>query len=320
MKSLFIFSLPRSGSTLLQRSLAAFPEIATTAEPWILLPSFFALRRQGVYSIYGHRSLVTAHEDVIAGMRGEMDGYYAVLNAFMREFHGRLVEGDHEYFLDKTPRYHLICDEIIKAVPDGKFIFLWRHPLAVAASIINTWGGGKWNLYRYWIDFYAGMEAMIRAYENHRDSVLAVQYEKLLMEPEETIRSVMRFLDLSVPDEMPAPLREIQGRMGDPTGVREFSSISQAPLERWKSSFRNPLRRSWARSYLKWLGDDRLSMMGYDPEAMREDLKHIAGVLPGLPLDMVRMPIGELYNYLEPHIVKDKIKSILKLERAYCHR
>ncbi|MBA3701438.1 MAG: sulfotransferase [Rubrobacteraceae bacterium] len=46
MKStpLFLLSLPRSGSTLAQRFLAAHDAIATASEPWILLPYFYTLR------------------------------------------------------------------------------------------------------------------------------------------------------------------------------------------------------------------------------------------------------------------------------------
>jgi hypothetical protein len=39
---LFLLSLPRSGSTLAQRILAAHAGIATTSEPWILLPYLYA--------------------------------------------------------------------------------------------------------------------------------------------------------------------------------------------------------------------------------------------------------------------------------------
>ena len=38
IRPIFIFSAPRSGSTLLQRVLAAHTQVATASEPWILLP------------------------------------------------------------------------------------------------------------------------------------------------------------------------------------------------------------------------------------------------------------------------------------------
>jgi hypothetical protein len=42
--------------------------------------------------------------------------------------------------------------------PDAKFIFLWRQPLAVAASMIEAFGDGRWNLERYAVDLWDGVE------------------------------------------------------------------------------------------------------------------------------------------------------------------
>src|SRR5688500_15750036 len=60
---LFLLSLPRSGSTLAQRILAAHEAIATASEPWILLPYLYTLRERGAYAEYNHRVLVRAVED-----------------------------------------------------------------------------------------------------------------------------------------------------------------------------------------------------------------------------------------------------------------
>ena len=52
MKSpIFIFSLPRAGSTLLQRVLMGHPEIASIAEPWLLLPLMYVQKEHGVLAI-----------------------------------------------------------------------------------------------------------------------------------------------------------------------------------------------------------------------------------------------------------------------------
>ena len=39
LRLVFLLSLPRSGSTLLQRLLAAHPQVHTVAEPWLMLLS-----------------------------------------------------------------------------------------------------------------------------------------------------------------------------------------------------------------------------------------------------------------------------------------
>ena len=63
MQPIFLFSLPRSGSTLAQRIIASHAEIATTAEPWLLLPCLYALRHGGVYAEYSQATAVKAIRD-----------------------------------------------------------------------------------------------------------------------------------------------------------------------------------------------------------------------------------------------------------------
>jgi hypothetical protein len=53
-KPIFILSRTRSGSTLLQRILRSYDEIATVTEPYILLPFVYTLRERGVVSEYVH--------------------------------------------------------------------------------------------------------------------------------------------------------------------------------------------------------------------------------------------------------------------------
>ena len=46
-KIIFLISLPRSGSTLLQKMLTVSPEIYSVAEPWLMLPLAFMLKKEG---------------------------------------------------------------------------------------------------------------------------------------------------------------------------------------------------------------------------------------------------------------------------------
>ena len=67
LKPLFIFSLPRSGSTMLQRVLAADSQISSVAEPWVLLPFVYALRGQGASADYNHQTANQGLMDFIEG-------------------------------------------------------------------------------------------------------------------------------------------------------------------------------------------------------------------------------------------------------------
>jgi hypothetical protein len=42
------------------------------------------------------------------------------------------------FFVDKTPAYSLIVDEIALTLPEARLVFLWRHPLAVVSSVVET--------------------------------------------------------------------------------------------------------------------------------------------------------------------------------------
>lgn len=150
MKPIFVFSLPRSGSTLLQRILGGHPEIVTTSEPWILLPFLYVLKESGLFSEYGHSGCYKAVGDFFDGFPNGKDDYLKEVNCFTKKLYQKYINNEEKYFVDKTPRYSLIVDEIITTFPEAKVIFLWRNPLAIISSIIDTWGGGGGGIY---IDF-----------------------------------------------------------------------------------------------------------------------------------------------------------------------
>ena len=50
---IFLISLPRSGSTMLQRVLVGHSEIESSAEPWLMLPLVYSRRENGITAEYG---------------------------------------------------------------------------------------------------------------------------------------------------------------------------------------------------------------------------------------------------------------------------
>ena len=64
-------------------------------------------------------------------------------------------DSDSIYFLDKTPRYYLILKELEQVFPDAKFIFLFRNPVQIYASMLSTWGKDTFKVffkYRFYAD------------------------------------------------------------------------------------------------------------------------------------------------------------------------
>ncbi len=276
MRPLFLLSPPRSGSTLVQRVLAAHAEIATTPEPWILLPHLYAARERGAFAEYGHGTAARAIKDFAASLPGGEHGYRRAVAAFVRSLYEQAA-GARPYFLDKTPRYYFIVDELFELFPDAKVVFLWRNPLAVVASIVDTWTGGAWRLDRWHRDLFDGVPALAAAFERHANRSCAVRFEDLVQQPERTWADLHAYLGLSFDPGVLTRFASVSigGRMGDPTGRLMYSSLSAEPLVKWKSTLASPVRKRWARRYLRHLGEHCLRVMGYDIRDLENEIDAI---------------------------------------------
>jgi Sulfotransferase family len=264
IQPIFLFSISRSGSTLVQRIIGAHESVATASEPWLLLPHAYTLRRQGVDAEYVHPLLVTAIEDFCDGLPGGGDDYLDELRGFVLRLYEKAAGEGAAYFLDKTPPYCLVADEIMRLFPEGKFVFLWRNPLSVVASMIETWG--PWYPTFMSSDLFIGLPRLIATYEANRDRVHAARFEDLTGGNETPWRELTGYLGIEFEPETLASFAKVElgGRMGDPTGRTKYSTLSTEPQQKWKGTLANPLRREWCRRYLRFLGSERLATMGYD--------------------------------------------------------
>lgn len=319
---LFLFSLPRSGSTLAQRILAAHEPIATASEPWVLLPYLYTLRKYGLYAEYNHLALVQAVEDFCKVLPRGREDYISEVRELAMRLYGKASPEGTRYFLDKTPRYHLISDEIVAAFPDGKYLFLWRNPLAVVASLIESWADGKWNLYRFKVDLFDGIDNLVRTYERHKDKAHAVRYEAIITNPEETWVEVFRYLDLpfsrSALDHFGNV--ELAGRWGDRSGQQKYAKVNTASLEGWRRTLNNPVRKNWCRRYLRWLGRHRLEVMGYDMDRLIADLDSLPASYRRVGSDVGRGCWGLVRDLAEPRILEQKLSKLPAWKRIHVHK
>lgn len=272
--------------------LAADSRISSVAEPWVLLPFVYALKEQGVHAEYSHHWANVALNDFIRELpNGKQDYLSAIGSAILELYQKAAKNKDARYFLDKTPRYALIADEIIDIFPEGKFIFLWRNPLAVIASIVETWGGGQWDVSMCKVDLFDGMASLIDGYLAHPEKMLAIQYEHFLQSPEQELARIAEYLELEFDSAVLKNFSQVSfsGKLGDPTGVENYAAVDTAPLEKWKVVINNPLRKMWCRRYLRWLGEERLKVMGYDLNELMRELDSTGTSLTNLIPDIFRM-------------------------------
>lgn len=303
VEPIFLLSLPRSGSTLLQRVLASQPDIATTSEPWLLLPLLYSFRDEGVEAEYEHHNLAHAMEDFCLQLPNGKNDCLVEMRELVLNLYKK-IDGEAVYFLDKTPRYHLIADELIEMFPKCKIILLWRNPLAVAASMMETWAKGKWNLYSFRVDLYKGLDNLVNVYEKNPERILAVKFEDFVSDSEYYSKKIFEYLELPVNESASEQFSKInlKGRMGDPTGVKQYKSINDESLNKWKKTLANPVRKMWARRYLKWLGDKRLAVMGYSKDELMSELSIEPSTIKNIVSDVLRI----LYNPVKMFFKKRK--------------
>jgi hypothetical protein len=313
---IFILSLPRSGSTLLQRMLSVHSKMGTCSEPWFLLPVLNMFKADGLYANYAHRGLYKAVEDVSNNMPLRQDDFLKCIEKFSCEVYRKLLPGGEIYFIDKTPRYHLIVDLLFKTFPNAKFIFLWRNPLSIVSSINETWSGGQWKIHNFKVDLYQGLENLVAAKGSAQLNSISVRYEDLVADPQAQLSIITDFIGVNFEEGMCAlsSAVDLQGRMGDPTGGLKYNEPSKKSIGSWKRGFSTPLRKMWARQYLTWIGKERLSVMGYDLEKIEADLHDQDISFRWLLSDVKQFAWGWVYCWLEPAIFFDKFKK-MKSER-----
>jgi hypothetical protein len=189
---IFVVSIPRSGSTLLQHIIASHSSVASTAEPWILLPLVYALRQNGLKAEYNANIGYIALNEFLQQLPDGGEKYYAAVRSMALELYDSyLAEHNKERFLDKTSRYYLILPELFRIFPKAKYAFLVRNPLAVLASFLDSMVWGNWKRFaepgiRH--DLLHGYSLVRAGIRHFGDQAIVVRYEDLVSDPQPTVK------------------------------------------------------------------------------------------------------------------------------------
>lgn len=311
---IFLFSLPRSGSTLLQRILTAHNAIYSVGEPWLLLPLFSVFKEDSSYTEYGHKYAHNASQNIISILPNGVDDYYNAISLFAGSIYEKLGKGHQNYFLDKTPRNYLIITEILQAFPRAKFIFLFRNPLQILASILRTWRGGKLRLANNYIDLYRGPACLAKGYEFAKSRAIKVCFEELISQPELVVPDILEYLELEEDNAILSKFTNISlsGKLGDPSGAKEYRHIDKAPTDKWKNILNTSYRKKFAKNYLATFSEDTLNTFGYSISDLTQAIDEIEPVASGAVVDRYNLLYDTLYRALEIHMFKQNKPNFLK--------
>ena len=264
---IFLISQPRSGSTMLQLILSGHPDIATTSEPWIALHPFFALKEHGIDARYNARLAREALKEFLTQNRLDETFYNEQVSHFLNAFYQKAMKHQgKKYFLDKTPRYYLIIDELMETFSDASFIFLVRHPVAVLNSIMKTWVKDDYKvLGLFKDDLLLAPRLIVDACKRYSDRSYVLKYEDIVSNPENVLSKICDYLGVDYSNDMLdyGKLRP-DWKFGDHVGIHKSSRPSSDSLRSWEKGFESEQLNLLLYSYLEDLGEDLIEIMGYD--------------------------------------------------------
>ena len=141
-RPVFIVSSPRSGSTLLFETLARAAGVCTIgSESHVLIESI--------------PGLGLAEHGFASNRLDALDATMIAVNELRHRFLGRLRDREARppaslpvRMLEKTPKNSLRVPFLTQAFPDARFVFLYRDPRQVLASMIEAWLSGRFQTYR----------------------------------------------------------------------------------------------------------------------------------------------------------------------------
>lgn len=263
---IFLVSQPRSGSTLLQKILGKHSEIATSVEPWLLLPLVFSMKgehgRSASYDLNNHIDTLQFLKSLPEGETLYANG----ISEMMSRIYNAALGEHKKIFLDKTPRYYLIIPELARLFPEARFIFLFRNPLAVLASVHSTWGGfgGLLNSSAR-LDLLSAPELLVQGRADLGDRGITIQYEALVNDTAAEMKRLCEWLSVSFEDSM-VEYGEGAGAkwpLGDQGTVYEHGRPSQGSIDKWREFITQTQNWRYAQDYIDLLGPARVEDLGY---------------------------------------------------------
>lgn len=285
---LFVIGAPRSGTTMLERMLSSHSMIQGGPEPHLLTP----LAHLGVWdkvdkAPYDHILAAESQKLFVSQLpRQELD-YWDACRAYCDVVYGRYLENvgkGRPICLDKTPANALILPFIMKVFPDGKYVVLTRHPLAMFSSFANSFFDGDYEVAQNHNPIINRYVPAIAAFLRQTEvSFIHVRYEDLVKNPEDWFARICEYI--GVPFEQEAIDYGKQQRederpkgLGDPIGVQQHSRPTTSSVKKWvEDLLADPARVRLMRAIIAQVDPEDLKTIGYPIETLWKPLDEAAG-------------------------------------------
>lgn len=290
---IFLISQPRSGSSMLQQLLLKSNEIYSVPEPWFMLSLVYTYKKPTIEGEYNPLYTQINFNEYLNSLENGLMGFKDKIRKLALELYESKKDASKTYFLDKTPRYYHIINELYELFPKAKFIFLTRNPLAVFASILSYNFNG--NLKAIFSDdrlndlYLAPKYISDLKMEAPRNSIF-VSYEDIIRYPEEELIKLYQFLELILPENIGTYNLSNEFKKSnavDKKGLKLHDKPVKEYINSWETAIKNSQEKKVALAYINSLDNDILINLGYNKsDIISSLLKHkVKKTYFNLPLD-----------------------------------
>lgn len=183
---IFVLGLPRSGTTLVERILAAHPDVKSAGE----LQSFPTTLVKSIQSNTNGQTL-----DKLQTVEKSLDVNWSELgSAYLADVGCR--GGKTAFFVDKLPTNYLYIGLIAQALPNARIVLLMRDPMDSCYAMYKTLFGEAYpftysqeDLGRYYIAWHSLMQHWKKVCG---DRVFVMKYEDLVSDTEASIKTLLK--------------------------------------------------------------------------------------------------------------------------------
>jgi len=141
-------------------------------------------------------------------------------------------------FVEKSVENAEFASELLKFYPEAKFLHIIRNPYSNLVALRKySQHVRKTSKFPYLKNILFSLyNSFYFLYKNSRliHSYKVVRYEDILTNPEQTMREVAEFLEISFQDSLLMPTMFSEKWQGNSTSQVKFDSISKTNVDRWK--------------------------------------------------------------------------------------
>lgn len=213
----FIVGMPRSGTSLLRLCLNAHPLLGAPDEThyfnrfWrrekndekltanrqrgLKLAEKFLAHTRVMMNDFDEEDLKAIHQKIIQSPQITHPVIFEAMMHYYIQKVGKQTWGE------KTPAHLFFIDPIKKYYPQAKIIHIVRDPRDVSLSWINSSfnrGNTVYHALRWRISMATGKKLS----EKYKNDYLEIKYEELLTQPEETLKKVCTFINVTYDPKM----------------------------------------------------------------------------------------------------------------------